>query len=287
MNKELIQELRGSALMMIAAGQTEYAALLKQAAEEGNEAARQTQPKAASFPDAEVSDTGFAIQHHVLILPVTGMMTKYSTWLLPGMDLLAKAIQQAETDDSIVGTVLLMNTYGGTVQSWLRMEEVLRSRKKPCVAVVDGLCASAGMYVAVLCDRIYAVNPTCKVGSIGVMAQLIDDSKQLKQYGLKLIEVYPPESNWKNRPEREALEGKTDLLISENLSPLARHFRQVVREMRPDLDESVEGVLAGRMFYAEDALKAGLIDGITTLNDAIAQTADLAADRKAIINSIV
>ena len=121
-----------------------------------------------------------------------------------------------------------MNTPGGSVQSWIRIEESLRKRVKPCVAVVEGMCASAGMYVASFCDRIVALNSTCQVGSIGVMAELLDSSEAEKEMGLRFIEVYPPESNWKNRPYRDALEGNTETLIEEELSPLAKHFQNII-----------------------------------------------------------
>ena len=133
------------------------------------------------------------------------MMTKYGTmdWFgfYPGMDDIAMELFGAEHDDKICGTVLLMNTYGGSTQSWIRMEEVLRDRKKPVIAVIDGVCASAGVYVACFCDKILALNKTCKIGSIGVMAQMIDSSEAEKKEGIRLLEFYPPESNLKNKAE--------------------------------------------------------------------------------------
>lgn len=215
----------------------------------------------------------------VLVIPITGVMTKYARFdfysdsldfIIPGIDDIAYMIDAAERDPNISGSILLMNTPGGTTQSWIRIEEVLRKRTKPCIAVVDGLCASAGMYVASFCDKVIALNDICQVGSIGVMATLVDTSKAEKQAGIKIIEVYPPESNWKNKSYNDALDGNTKLLIEEELSPLAQHFQATIRRNRRNLNEEVEGVLAGRMFFAADAIDAGLIDAIMPLDDVCA-----------------
>ena len=60
------------------------------------------------------------------------------------------------------------------------------------------------------------------------------------------------------------------------LSPLARKFQEDVKKRRGDkLDTKVEGILNGAMFFAEDAVKYGLIDGIGTLGDSIQRVMDM------------
>ena len=44
------------------------------------------------------------------------------------------------------------------------------------------------------------------------------------------------------------------------------------------LDKSVEGIISGRMFYAEDALKYGLIDSIGDKQYAINRAREIARD---------
>lgn len=38
----------------------------------------------------------------------------------------------------------------------------------------------------------------CEIGSIGVMAKFMDFTKSDEKYGIKTVEVYPPESKFKN-----------------------------------------------------------------------------------------
>lgn len=293
MNTPIVIELKTSALMLAGIGRDEFEAVLKNALKAGSRPVENV--VAGSMYGAEASSDQPEPEKGVQILPIIGMMTKYARYdwqsdsldyIVPGIDDIARAIEEAETNDNIIGSVLLMNTCGGSVQSWIRIEDVLKNRKKPVVAVVDGICASAGVYVAVFCDRIYALHKTCQIGSIGVMAQLIDDKEAMKKWGYRLIEVYPPESKYKNKDIIEALKGNTGLLITEHLSPLAKHFQDTVRTYRPHLDESVEGLLEGKMFYADDAEKAGLIDGICSLKEAVISVANIANEHQDIINSI-
>ena len=60
-----------------------------------------------------------------------------------------------------------------------------------------------------------------------------------------------------------------NLLKSEELDPLAKGFQDTVMKCRPNLDQSVEGILAGRMFFADQAVKIGLIDAVGGLDMAI------------------
>jgi protease-4 len=109
------------------------------------------------------------------------------------------------------------------------------------------------------------MNRMCEIGSIGTFAQLIDTREMDKKWGYKIVQVYPPESKYKNLEAREALDGKPERLIREVLTPYAIHFQNIIKENRPKLDTSVEGILEGRVFYAYDAISAGLIDGLMNL----------------------
>ncbi len=228
----------------------------------------------------------------IVIIPITGIMTKYNTidwdeWrYVIGMDTIASILKKANESPKISGTILLINTPGGSTQSIYQLEIALRNRTKPCVAVVDGMCMSGGMYVASFCDEIYAVHPMCEVGNIGTFAKIIDTTKMDEKFGIKVISVYPPESKYKNLAVREAIEGKPERLIDEQLSPFAKHFQEIIKTNRPKLDTSVEGIIEGADFYAHDAVRYNLIDGIMTLDQAVEQTRRLIIDRNIIYSSI-
>lgn len=294
MNNQIINELRTSSLAMIQAGTAEMEAVLHEA-----------QRPASGYPELKAvqraqtdddicnvfNNSGYYAER-IAIISITGMMMKYAhfnwsmedlDWIVPGIDDIASLLEYAMQSDEIDGAILVFNTPGGTTQSLIRIEEVLKKRTKPVVAVVDGMCASAGMYAASLCDRIIALNKMCNVGSIGVMVQLVDYGAFYKKQGIKIIEIYPPESGDKNKAYRDAIDGKTQTMIDEVLTPLAVNFQNIVKEHRP-VDESVEGVLSGKMFYAEDAIKAGLIDEIGNFDTAVAAIHGISSERKELAN---
>jgi protease-4 len=156
--------------------------------------------------------------------------------------------------------------------------EFAKYKTKPIVGLVkDAL--SLGYWAAVeCCDYIMMDgNVSSRVGSIGVVASFRDNTKLLEDAGIKIHEIYPPESNFKNKDFADAREGNYEGLIKNSLSPLAKKFQASVRDNRPNLveDKSI-GVLNGAVFYAEKALELGLIDSIGDTRMAIQKARELA-----------
>ena len=297
MNNQIINELRTSPLAMVKHGTAEMDAVIQYAARPTTKcpefSALSTDQQNVGRLLNLFNNSGFYADN-IAVISITGMMTKYARlnwdmesleWIVPGIDDIAALLEHVMLREECDGAVIVLNTPGGTTQSLIRIEEVLRKRTKPVVAIVDGMCASAGMYLASLCDRIIALNKMCSVGSIGVMVQLIDDSQFYKKAGIKIIEIYPPESEDKNKTYREALDGKTKSMIEEVLTPLAVNFQNIVREHR-HVNEEVAGVLSGKMFYAEDAIKAGLIDEIGSFDTALQAISAIASERKDIAQAM-
>lgn len=225
-------------------------------------------------------------ENSVVILPIIGMMYKYNTidWdeykYVIGMDQVANLIRKADQSPKIAGIILLCNTPGGTTQSIMQLEDAMRNRTKPVIGLVDGMCMSGGIYALSFCDKIYATNRMCEIGSIGTYCRLLDNSKMLENAGIKIIPVYPKESVWKNRAVNEALAGNEKLLIDESLAPFAIHFQNIIKENRPKLKQDVEGILEGREFYAYDAIEHKLIDGLRNIPQAIEEVINLSKENK-------
>jgi protease-4 len=217
----------------------------------------------------------------VAVIPVSGMMLKESYyWNTYGCDELADLLRLADRSPQITGTLLLIDTPGGTTGATIQLEDALRTRTKPCIGLIDGSCCSGGIYIASFCDELYAMNRMCEIGSIGVYCRIIDMREMEKKWGFRIEEIYPPESKYKNLGYREALEGKPERLIREELTPYAIHFQNLIKENRATLDTSVDGILQGRVFYAYDAVANGLIDGIMNLEKATERVLALSESRK-------
>lgn len=217
----------------------------------------------------------------VAIIPLKGVMVKYGTWCEYGTEEIAAALIRAAEHSNIEAIILDIDSGGGAVDAVPPMIEAIdRVRNefnKPILACAD-LCASAAYWVASRCDRVLALNPiSSEFGSIGVMMSFWDMVPFYEKEGYKFHRIYAPESTHKNLPLENALQGKYDLIKEEELSPLAIAFQDAIRDNRGSkLKMETEGLLNGRMFYAvnkrESGLNAqgvGLIDGVSTLSDAI------------------
>ncbi len=208
-------------------------------------------------------------EESVAIIPIRGLLTKYGDWWDYGTEDYAGIIRDAYQDPSIKAVILRIHSVGGTTHSVIPMEAVLKNRNKPVIAAVDSIAMSAAYYISLFTDRIIAVDEMAEIGSIGIMARLLDDRKYREEMGLKIIEIVPPESTWKNRAINEAINGKPQLLIQNELSPWAQRFQDLVKNIRPNLDLGAEGLIEGREFYAKDARDNGLIDEIMPMNEIV------------------
>lgn len=218
----------------------------------------------------------------VAVIPLIGTMIKYGTWCNYGADEIAEAIDEAAADARVCGIVLEVDSGGGSVDAIAPLIGAIQraqAKGKPVVASCD-LCASAAYYVACHCDEVMATNSiSSEFGSIGVMMSFADYSKYYESEGIKVHTIYSNLSNYKNQPFELAREGKYDLIKTEQLDPLAQKFQEAVRERRAGkLDEKVEGILAGRVFFAEESLANGLIDSIGSLEKAVARCRELVAE---------
>lgn len=221
----------------------------------------------------------------VAIIPVHGTMLKYGTYCAYGTTEIADLIYEAANNTKISGIVLDMDSGGGCVDAIAPLVSALqynRSKGKSSVAYCD-LCASANYYTAIFCDEIIAGNTiSSEFGSIGVMMSFPDYAKYYEKEGVKIHTIYSDLSDYKNAPFEAAKRGEYELIKSEELNPLARKFQEDVKSRRSKLDLSVKGIVSGRMFYAEDALKNGLIDSIGDKQFAIQRVREI--QRNACIN---
>lgn len=217
----------------------------------------------------------------VAIIPVKGTMLKYGTLCSYGTTEIASRLQDAMLSKKISAVVLDIDSGGGAVNSISPLMQVIASKQKPVVALAD-MAASAAYWIAAGCDYVMADNGLSSgFGSIGVVTSFADFQPMYEREGIKFHTIYAPESKDKNLAFEKALKGDYELIQSEVLSPLAIQFQNHVKQARTGkLNEKTPGVLSGKMFFADDALKAGLIDGIGNMQQAIQKALDLSVVQK-------
>lgn len=207
----------------------------------------------------------------VAVIPISGVITKYDSCGTIGALTYAQALVDAANDPNVVGAVLAIDSGGGISSAVPFVTAAIRKFKasgKPLLVHAD-FCASAAYWIASQCDAIFCDNRIASaVGSIGAYCSFVDDTGALEQDGYKVHEVYARESSDKNRPYREALEGKYELL-QDQLSHTVQAFHTDVKAGRSMLKSDAPGVLTGAIFFADAASEVGLIDGISTLQETV------------------
>lgn len=159
------------------------------------------------------------------------------------------------------GHIFIINTPGGSAWAKNDYEQAInyaRSQGQPVIAFIDGMCASAGMYLASLCDERFYMHPKDEIGCIGVMASFYTQADGSKnQFTDETYhELYDPESFDKNREFRDiANDGDSEKLVKE-LAELGVQFRADVKKVCPAAKDEH---LHGKVFDAEE-VKGILMD---------------------------
>lgn len=159
------------------------------------------------------------------------------------------------------GHIFIINTPGGSAWAKNDYEQAInyaRSLGQPVIAFIDGMCASAGMYLASFCDERYYMHPKDEIGCIGVMASFYTQADGSKnQFTDETYhELYDPESFDKNREFRDvANDGDSEKLVKE-LAKLGVEFRADIKKACPNAKDEH---LHGKVFNAED-VKGILMD---------------------------
>ena len=159
------------------------------------------------------------------------------------------------------GHIFIINTPGGSAWAKNDYEQAInyaRSLGQPVIAFIDGMCASAGIYLASFCDERYYMHPKDEIGCIGVMASFYTQADGSKnQFTDETYhELYDPESFDKNREFRDvANDGDSEKLVKE-LAELGVEFRADIKKACPNAKDEH---LHGKVFNAED-VKGILMD---------------------------
>jgi len=100
------------------------------------------------------------------------------------------AVREAADRPDIEAVFLDIDSPGGTVTGTPELAQAVADagKQKPVYAFSSGLMCSAAYWVASQAQAVY-VTPSARVGSIGVIQPIIDDSEAFKNAGLK-VEVF-------------------------------------------------------------------------------------------------
>lgn len=233
----------------------------------------------ASAPGRRYSNFNDAPKDSIAVIPVRGPLMKDDEddcgTLNAGMKTLGSRVKEADEHPNIKGTILYVDSPGGTVDGTQAFADMIKNTAKPVVSFVDGLMASAAFWVGSATNKIIAQNTTAEIGSIGVMVAFADMQPMWEQRGVKFHRINASQSSDKNKTYTDALKGDYKGIKELELDPLADMFIETVKANRPGVDKSA---FTGRVYFAEEALRLGLIDDIGPIEKAIEAVNELAPD---------
>ena len=213
----------------------------------------------------------------VSVLTVDGPITRNGGYCSYGSIDHRDMMMRAADHPLCRGHLFIINTPGGS--AWAKNDYALaidyaHSKGQKVISLTDGMCDSAGMYLASLCDERYYLNPKDQVGCIGVMAAfytLANGSKD-KYTDETYHEEYDPESFDKNKAYRDIANKNDNKELIKELAELGVEFRADVKKACPNAIEDVH--LKGKVFNAED-VKGILMDDQSTFMGCVKRCFDL------------
>jgi protease IV len=186
-----------------------------------------------------------------------------------------KHLKQAEGDGNVKAVVLRVDSPGGSVVASHEIHQQMKAMTKPVIVSMGEMAASGGYYVSAPAKKIMA-NPDTLTGSIGVIAQFLDISQLLKEYGVAATTVKSGEFKDEGsmfRPMTDEEKAVWQAIIDDAYEG----FVQVVADGRGLPAEEVKKVADGRVYTGKQAKELGLVDELGNLPDAIKQAAEMGA----------
>ena len=168
-------------------------------------------------------------------------------------------IIECRSDSRVTGIVLDIDSPGGSVNGLYELgdEIMTTAESKPIIAFSAGQMCSAAYYIACCCNGITATVSSTG-GSIGVILQLLDDSKAYEMQGLKVETIKSGEMKGTGAPGTQLTDNQRDYLQG-LVDEASDKFKGLVMRQRALSDGSF---LDGRVFTAETAARLGLIDRV-------------------------
>lgn len=209
----------------------------------------------------------------VAIIPVYGSLMKHDAVCGPvGMNTMGERIKKANSLPNISAIVLDIDSPGGTVDGTADFANVVKNSDKPVVAFVNGLAASAALWVASSAREVIANDQFAEIGSVGVLMSFWDVIPAMEREGYKFHQIVSSLSDDKVKEFNDLRAGKYENYRKYILDPLAIEFQNVIRSNRPNVTDEH---LTGKVFFARDVMGV-FVDAIGTLESAVSRAAALA-----------
>lgn len=217
-----------------------------------NDRAQEQKPYTVQDRTAQIELTGVLSQKRSFLMQLFGFAP---TLTYPEF---VDAIDQADADPEVDQIAVFMDTPGGEAAGVDDAAVALAVAGKPTTVYAGTQLMSAGYYIASQADKIIAKQSSL-IGSIGTAVAMSNPPD--------VVEIASSDAP-KKRPDLNTDTGRQ--MVREQLDEMQALFLQRVAEGRATTIENVrQNYGQGGFFNANNALKAGMIDGIESRNGQI------------------
>lgn len=196
-----------------------------------------------------------------------------------GYEDVIQAANDLREDPNVSSVVLSMDTPGGSVNGIEDATNALAqlAASKPLVSHTSGLMCSGGVYLASAANERYATRDAT-VGSIGVICSVLDLSRMLANEGIGVVHIAEPPGKAALRiGQPVTAEATADL--REGVVEDYQIFRERVSTATGLTNEQIDAMDA-RVYTGTGAKRAGLVNGVGSLQQAIDRAASLAQTKR-------
>lgn len=183
---------------------------------------------------------------------------------------LRQQISAARRDPEVRAGLLMMDTPGGTAKGNedLVKEVAKFAAEKPIYSFTEDMTASAGVSIASQATKRYANIGTAMYGAMGTYSVIQDVSGRADQLGIKVHVVGAGEFKGAGTPGTEITEAQL-AEIQRVVNALNENYLALIASGLNRSVDSIRGLADGRVIMASDAVDAGLINGVQSLEETI------------------
>lgn len=217
-------------------------------------------------------------ESYIAVTVFQGLMTQQNQYCGGyGTSTLLQKMLWADNDARIIGHIMYIDSGGGQSISLDPFRESFSELKKPVVAFVRNMAASAAYGIASFASEIYASKPDAIVGSIGTMIAFDGmPANSISPDGTQHIRLYASQSTKKNLAFEEALNGNYKTLIEDVLNPTNEDFLALIQKNRKSI--LAESQLDGSDYRASEVV-GSLVDGIQSFEQTILRVKELSSKK--------
>lgn len=219
------------------------------------------------------------LKNGTVVIGLAGTLLKAPSSILDSTSTVwaRRQLRLAANNNDVRAILLHIDSPGGIVAGVedLAQDVAAAAKRKPLHAFIADMGASAAYWVASQASKVFA-NDNALVGSIGVFTVLTDRSEQFDRAGVKVHVIRAGQFKGVGTPGTEI----TDEHLAHRqqlINDLNGFFVAAVSRGRKLTGQKLNDIVDGRVHVGHEAAQLGLVDGIKSLDEVLAELGRTAA----------